>query len=252
MNYMDLYSTFETPSEFTVNNKGKSIGTIEAWFVKALGEKFNFILGGRCWETVKIDQKKFIVYVEPSAFADPPKWVSGGKMISYELSQEYFNVVVGGNDLLFLNTKEKDILEEFRREQVSMGLEKDSLYVEERNLDFNFYTYLGDKLNYTLGNSITLLDDRLALKGVGWKGFSIKKNKSNISLREIKEFIEKLIKNPEFFDLDIKTQLLEKLPDSSFSKYQKYLPINLRKKMLYEYLYDFDFSRIKDFKVIGE
>lgn len=252
MNYIDLYSTFETPSEFTVNNKGKSIGTIESWFVKALGEKFNFILGGKCWETVKIDQKKFIVYVEPSPFADPPKWVSGGKMISYELSQEYFNIIVGDTDFVFLNNKEKDILEEFRSGQKDLGLEKASIYVEERNTDFNFYTYLGDKLNYTMGHSVTLLDDRLSLKGVGWKGFSIKKNKSNISLNEIKEFVEKLIKSPEFFDLDIKNQLLQKLPDNSFSKYQKYLPIDLRKKMIYEYLYDFDFSRIRNFKVIGE
>ncbi len=71
-------------------------------------------------------------------------------------------------------------------------------------------------------------------------------------MNEIKEFVEKLIKSLELFDLDIKNQLLQKSPDNSFSKYQKYLPIDLRKKMIYEYLYDFDFSRIRNFKVIGE
>ncbi len=168
MNYMDLYSTFETPAEFTVNNKGRTIGTIEAWFVKALGEKFNFILGGKCWETVKIDEKKFIVYVEPSFIADPPKWLSGGKMISFTLAQEYSNVLTSNDEILFLNSKEKDILEGFRQEQQVIGLKKNVILVEDKNTELIFYTYFGDKLNYTLGNAITLLDDRLVLKGVSW------------------------------------------------------------------------------------
>jgi ATP-dependent Lhr-like helicase len=222
MNYMDLYSTFETPPEFTVNNKGKSIGTIEAWFVKALGEKFNFILGGRCWETVKIDEKKFIVYVEPSQVAEPPKWISGGKMLSFTLSQEYFEILTSSHEIQFLNAQEKDVLESYRKEQQALGLEKNSILVEEKNTEWNFYTYFGDKLNYTLGNTICLLDDRLELKGVSWKGFNIKKNKAEVTLEEIRGFVEKMLSTEGFFSEDIKDQLKEKLPDISFSKYQKF------------------------------
>ena len=249
MNYMDLYSTFETPAEFSVNHKGRNIGTIEAWFVKALGEKLNFILGGRCWETVKIDEKKFIVYVEPSQVADPPKWISGGKMLSFTLAQEYFSILNSNDDVLFLSNQEKDILEGFRTEQQSFGLQKNHILIEEKNTEFNFYTYFGDKLNYTLGNTISLLDDRLALKGVSWKGFCIKKNKSEISFDEIKSYVENLLSKENFFSEDIKIQLKERLPDMSFSKYQKYLPVKLKKEMLFDYLYDFDFSKVREFTV---
>lgn len=249
MNYMDLYSTFETPPEFTVNNKGKSIGTIEAWFVKALGEKFNFILGGRCWETVKIDEKKFIVYVEPSQVAEPPKWISGGKMLSFTLSQEYFEILTSSQDIQFLNVQEKDVLESYRKEQQALGLEKNSILVEEKNTEWNFYTYFGDKLNYTLGNTICLLDDRLELKGVSWKGFNIKKNKSEVTLEEIRGFVEKMLSTEGFFSEDIKDQLKEKLPDISFSKYQKYLPLDLKREMLFDYLYDFDIEKVRNFEI---
>lgn len=247
MNYMDLYSTFETPPEFTVNNKGKSIGTIEAWFVKALGEKFNFILGGRCWETVKIDEKKFIVYVEPSQVAEPPKWISGGKMLSFTLSQEYFEILTSSHEIQFLNAQEKDVLESYRKEQQALGLEKNSIMVEEKNTEWNFYTYFGDKLNYTLGNTICLLDDRLELKGVSWKGFNIKKNKSEVTLEEIRGFVEKMLSTEGFFSEDIKDQLKEKLPDISFSKYQKYLPLDLKREMLFDYLYDFE--KVRNFQI---
>ena len=249
MNYMDLYSTFETPPEFTVNNKGKSIGTIEAWFVKALGEKFNFILGGRCWETVKIDEKKFIVYVEPSQVAEPPKWISGGKMLSFTLSQEYFEILTSSQDIQFLNVQEKDVLESYRKEQQALGLEKNSILVEEKNTEWNFYSYFGDKLNYTLGNTICLLDDRLELKGVSWKGFNIKKNKSEVTLEEIRGFVEKMLSTEGFFSEDIKDQLKEKLPDISFSKYQKYLPLDLKREMLFDYLYDFGFEKVRNFQI---
>lgn len=249
MNYMDLYSTFETPAEFTVNNKGKSIGTIEAWFVKALGESFNFILGGKCWEVVKIDLKKFIVYVEPSKVADAPKWMSGGNTISFTLAQEFFDIITTNNDFIFLNEGEKEILEEYRQEMKNFGFKKSMILLEEKNKEYNFYSYLGNKLNYTLGTTLTLLDDRLELKGSSWKGFSIKKNKSDITLKEIMEFINKVFSNTSFFDEDIKSQLKEKLPDLSFSKYQKYLPIELKNEMLFDSLYDFDFSKIKDFEI---
>ena len=249
MNYMDLYSTFETPPVFTVNNKGKSIGTIEAWFVKALGEKFNFILGGRCWETVKIDEKKFIVYVEPSQVAEPPKWISGGKILSFTLSQEYFDILTSSQEVQFLNAQEKGVLESYRKEQQALGLEKNSILVEEKNIEWNFYTYFGDKLNYTLGNTICLLDDRLELKGVSWKGFNIKKNKSEVTLEEIRGFVEKMLSTEGFFSEDIKDQLKEKLPDISFSKYQKYLPLNLKREMLFDCLYDIGFDKVRNFQI---
>lgn len=243
MNYMDLYSTFETPKEFSVSHKGRTIGTIESWFVKALGDKFNFLLAGKCWESIKIDDKKYIVYVEPAKYAEPPKWISGGKMLSYELAQEFLEVITNNIDYKFLNIPEKEKLNEYRYEEQEFGIRKDKIKIENRNIEFGVYTFWGDRINYTIGNTICLLDDRLTLRAVSWNGFCIKKNKSDINETDISDLIEKIRNNPEFYDDNIKKQLEEKIPDISLSKYQKYLPDNLRKKMVAEYLYNFNFNK---------
>lgn len=243
MNYMDLYSTFETPKEFSVSHKGRTIGTIESWFVKALGDKFNFLLAGKCWESIKIDDKKYIVYVEPAKYAEPPKWISGGKMLSYELAQEFLEVITNNIDYKFLNIPEKEKLNEYRYEEQEFGIRKDKIKIENRNSEFGVYTFWGDRINYTIGNTICLLDDRLTLRAVSWNGFCIKKNKSDINETDISDLIEKIRNNPEFYDDNIKKQLEEKIPDISLSKYQKYLPDNLRKKMVAEYLYNFNFNK---------
>jgi len=208
-NYMELYSTFETPKEFSVNNKGKIIGTIESWFVKALGNKFNFVLAGRCWESIKVDEKKYIVYVEAASYAEPPKWMSGGTMLSYELSQEYLDIITGDIDYSFLNLIEKEILREYRYELQQFGIKKSYIKIENQKTGFEMYTFWGNRINYTIGNTICLLDDSLELKSVTWKGFHIKKNKSNIKEDEIREFIEKICLNSEFYTDDIKQELEE-------------------------------------------
>ena len=96
---------------------------------------------------------------------------------------------------------------------------------------------------------ICLLDDRLELKGVSWKGFNIKKNKSEVTLEEIRGFVEKMLSTEGFFSEDIKDQLKEKLPNISFSKYQKYLPLDLKREMLFDYLNDFDIEKVRNFQI---
>lgn len=239
MNFLALYSTFETPKEFTVINRGKSIGTVESWYVNALGEKGAFILAGRCWETKKIDTNNYKIYVNETKIANPPKWFSSGKIISYELSQEVLNVLISDEKYPYLNDKEQAILDTYRYEIQEKEIKKGEIKIIENAKLIEITTYMGDRINYTMGSAITLLDDRLELKGVSYLGFAIKKNKSDIKKKEIEDYIDKIRNNTNFYNKDIKEEMTEKLNDFSLSKFQKYLPENLRKKLIADYIFDF-------------
>ena len=70
-----------------------------------------------------------------------------------------------------------------------------------------------------------------------------------MTLEEIRGFVEKMLSTEGFFSEDIKDQLKEKLPDISFSKYQKYLPLNLKMEMLFDCLYDIGFDKVRNFQI---
>ena len=59
---MTLYSALK-PIKNLQLSRNRSIGTLERWFVNALGDNFQFILAGKYWQTDKIDYDKSIIHV---------------------------------------------------------------------------------------------------------------------------------------------------------------------------------------------
>lgn len=240
-NFMTLYSTFETTKEFTVKFRNKPIGTLERWFVNALGENFQFILAGMYWQTDKIDYDKSIIYVVKADVALPPTWLSGGGFYSYELSQEILRVISDDEEYSLLNSYEKNLLEDIRYEEKSFGIKVGKVIIEEIKDGYEFHTYAGNRVNYTLAIAFSLINSMLDTKNISWKGFKIvtadKDFKPNSI--EVLQMINEIKLDKSYFE-KIYFKLVEKVPDISLSKYQKYLPDDLRKKMIAEYVYDID------------
>lgn len=242
-NFMEIYSAFETNKEFTVKFKNRTIGTLERWFVNALGKDFQFVLAGKCWQTDKIDNDNYIIHVVESKSAMPPRWISGEGFYSYELAQTILKVITTDEEYLFLNAYEKARLEDIRYEEKSFGLELGTLIIEELKDGYQFYTYAGNKVNYTLANALSFINGMIDIKSIRWDGFKliVKDKDFKPKINEIIEVIN-FIKNDEKYLKSIQHKLIDKVPDISLSKYSKYLPPNLRKKMISDYVYDIDKS----------
>lgn len=238
-NFMTLYSAFETNKEFTVKFRNRSIGTLERWFVNALGENFQFILAGKYWQTEKIHYDKSIIFVVEAKSAMPPQWMSGEGFYSFELSQEILKVISTNDEYPFLNNFEKAALNDIRYEEQSFGLKVGKMIIEDIKDGYQIYTYAGNSVNYTLATVLSFINKMIDIKSVTWKGFKLVAADKDFKPtdRQILDVIEQVKSNNNYFD-DIYFNLLERVPDISLSKYQKYLPDELRKKMIADYAYD--------------
>lgn len=238
-NFMELYSSFETTKEYTVRYRNRSIGTLERWFVNALGEDFQFILAGKYWQTDKIDRQKSIIHVIEASTAKPPRWSSGAGFYSYELSQEVLQVISGNEEYLFLNKYESSLLEEIRYEEKSFGIEVGKIIIEENKDGYRFHTYAGNRINYTLAMTFCLINSMLDTKNISWSGFEIVPADKDFKPKDdqILEILNQIKNNDNYFK-DIHDDLVNRVPDISTSKYQKYLPEDMRKKMISDYVYD--------------
>jgi len=243
-NFMSLYSAFETNKEFTVKFRNRSIGTLERWFVNALSENFQFILAGKYWQSDKIDYDNSVIHVIKATSAMPPKWMSGEGFYSFELSQEILGVISSDEDYSYLNDYEKSLLNATRYEEKSFGLRSGKIIIEKIKDGYQFYTYAGNSVNYTLASVFSLINSIIDVKLVNWSGFKIVAADKiyRPSSKEILEVIQMINTNEEYFNT-IYPKLVERVPDISMSKYQKYLPENLRKKMIADYVYDISKSR---------
>jgi ATP-dependent Lhr-like helicase len=241
-NFITLYSAFDTNKEFTVKYKNRSIGSLERWFVNALGDNFQFVLAGRCWQTDKIDYDRGILYVIEAEYARPPKWMSEGGFVSFELAQEYLNVLTSNEAYNFLNKTELDLLNEIRYEERSFGLERGKILIEESKNDYIFYTYAGNRVNYTLATVLSLINRYYDIVGVTWKGFKLRCRDKEFKINSdiISEEINKIRTNPNYFEKEKITELIERVTDITTSKFQRYLPQELRRKQLFDYIYDLE------------
>ena len=240
-NFIELFSTFETNKEFKVLFRNRAIGTLERWYVNALGEDFQFTLAGAHWQTVKIDYERSVIYVEEAKNSLPPRWMSDSGFLSFELAQEILEIETSNIEYKFLNNKELEVLSRFREEVQMSGLKKNALIVEERKDGYIFTTFAGNRVNYTIANSIRTTTKCFDISDLTWKGFKLKSFDKDMmpSLPEIIEMIRAIKMKNDYYNSQKIIQLTELVPDISFSKYQKHLPNKFRKEQAAEYIYDF-------------
>lgn len=253
-NFMELYTTFETNKEFTVRFRNRTIGTLERWYVNALGDEFQFTLAGASWKTVKIDYDRSILYVDEAKHSVPPNWMSDSSFFSYELSQEVLDIIATEDNYVFLNSAELAVLSKYREELAMTGLQKNTLIVDERKDGFIITTYAGNRVNYTIANSVRSQMSCFDISSLTWKGFKLKCENRELlpTLSEVIDAVNKITEKG-FYSYENLIKLVELVPDISFSKYQKHLPLQLRKGQSSEYVYDMEttLNYLSEVSVLG-
>ncbi|NLJ17549.1 hypothetical protein, partial [Globicatella sulfidifaciens] len=249
-----LYSAFETNKEFVVRFRNRTIGTLERWYVNALGDEFQFTLAGSSWQTIKIDYDRSILYVDEATHSVPPNWMSDSSFFSHELSQEVLTILTSEENYNFLNPAELSVLSIYREELEMTGLKMNTMLIDGRKDGFLIITYAGNRVNYTIANAIQTQFNYFDITSLTWKGFKLKCEDRDLlpALEKVIDAI-KLITKKEFYNDENKNALIELVPDISFSKYQKYLPTHMRKEQSAEYVYDIDttLSYLGDVEILG-
>jgi ATP-dependent Lhr-like helicase len=146
-----LFAVFESAPLYEVHSRKIHVGTLDAAFVEPQQLPFNFALGGRLWQALSADPKTRIVRAVPARNATAPAWFSfGGLDVPFETAQEVGRLLVGCEDLDFLDEEAAAMLRDMRWTNSNLGWQPGGFMVAASPSEVKVITFAGDKLNRTL------------------------------------------------------------------------------------------------------
>jgi ATP-dependent helicase Lhr and Lhr-like helicase len=235
-NFMEIYSVFSTPLEFEVIGlSGDIIGNVQWDFLEKLLEKSSaFYLAGKAWLVERIEWKKKCVIVKSAPAGMVPKWsgITPG-FLSYELCRKMRDILVSSDDYPFLDIEAKGLLEAMREDrQAFLSSQFAPIALDEKGMIW--WTWAGGNINNTLR---TIFKIELKTE-VHASDEYVKIKSGNISFKQYQETINK-ISDPNYWD---DPELLKKIhsmvPNYHLSKFQPYLPEELRLRLVADTIYD--------------
>jgi ATP-dependent Lhr-like helicase len=147
VNHYSFYSAFATPIEYSVVYGGQLIGTLPALYVPLPGD--HFILGGRRWQVVEVDDERREIVVRPAHSSKPPRFLGAGGEIHSRVRQQMRAVLLGTKTYTFLNQTAASLLEDARSTAGRIRLAESPL-VALGNGRCLWFTWTGTKVQRTL------------------------------------------------------------------------------------------------------
>ena len=93
-NFMDLLSVITSEPLFAVKHGRSDVGSVhQLSFATGHGGQVNLLLAGRSWKVTHLDWPRKIAYVEPAKDVGKSRWVGGGHLVSFEISQALRNTL---------------------------------------------------------------------------------------------------------------------------------------------------------------
>ncbi len=126
VNHYSFYTIFQTPEEYQVLHKGRSLGSLT--FEHLLAERIHIIFAGRRWKVVAVDSEQKSVSVEPSPGGQIPTFLgSPGGQIHDRIRTKMREVWAGGDYPRYLDNRARALLTEGRANYARLGLETNRL-----------------------------------------------------------------------------------------------------------------------------
>lgn len=236
-NFMEIYSVFSTPLEFEVIGlSGDVIGTVQWDFLeKLLEESSAFYLAGRAWLVERIEWKKKCVKVVPAPAGKIPKW--GGitpNFLGYKLCRQMRDILVSTVDYPYLDLQAKQLLESLREDQEPY-LSKSFSPIEYDMNGIIWWTWAGGNINNTLRSVLKIELDI----DVQASNEYVKAKSETLTLKDYRAAINKM-SEPSYWDnLELLREIYTMVPNYHLSKFQPYLPEELKLKLIAEKVFDF-------------
>lgn len=236
-NFLEMYSVFETPREVTVVTiDRREIGTLETWFVQALGdEPFVFVLSGRRWQTVELDLEQALLIVRPAPAGRIPRWAGGMVLLSRQVAEEHRAILLSDGEYPFLHRPARQRLRELRQQHRDL-LRQEALPMQQEGGKRVLYTFAGGRINALLARALAYLldarvtNDNFAVSVEGRRQAPLTRDDVLSALRSLAD--------PSFFDVRRLKELMASLPRGRFSKFQPLLPPEMEAQFLVELLFD--------------
>ncbi|BFL81980.1 hypothetical protein LFREDSHE_04300 [Shewanella baltica] len=237
-NFMEMYSVFSTPLEFEVINlSGDVIGTIQWDFLeKLLEESSAFYLAGRSWLVERIEWKKKCVKVVPAPAGKIPKWSGiSPNFLSYKLCRKMRDIIVSTDEYPYLDFQAKELLEAIREDQQDY-LSDEFAPIEHDDKGMIWWTWAGGNINNTIR---TVLKIELGID-IQVSNECIKVKSDTLIIHKLREVIKK-ISEPTYWDsLELLREIYSMVPNYHLSKFQPYLPEDLKLKLVADKVFDFE------------
>ncbi len=182
VNHYSFYTAFQTPEEYRIVTRGKTLGTLPIDF--PLFEGMYIIFAGRRWKVLAVDGERKVVDVARAAAGRVPRFSGGGGLIHDKIRQEMYRIYCSEDVPVFLDRTAVDLLGEGRENFLRLGLNQRYL-VKDGNQTLLF-CWMGSQVV----NTLCLLLRAQGLE-VGADGVAI--SVQNISPEELTKHLEALV-----------------------------------------------------------
>jgi ATP-dependent Lhr-like helicase len=229
----DYYSVFDSRNDLKVIYKDKIIGEIP--LSNQVVPNANIFLAARIWKIKEIDTNRGKIFIDVARDGKKPIFFGTGGDIHNRVREKMLEILYSNQDYPFLNSGATMILKDFRKQFMYKKIEDiqtDRPLFEEANR-CRFFSFSSTRINRTL---------YLFLKFIGITEVEYKEEESSfkigLSSKEIRELLKKRIPKYTSFIDDLRRDI-EKFPESyKFSKWGKFLPTDLKVKLLLDSTYD--------------
>ena len=147
VNHYSFYSAFASNVEYSVIFGSMLIGTLPALDLPQFND--HFLLAGRRWQVVSVDDDRKEVTVKPARGKKPPRFFGGGGEIHPRVRQMMREVVLGDRPFGYLNATGVQLLKHARATALQAGLTRQSL-VPLSPSQCLWFTWTGTKIQRTL------------------------------------------------------------------------------------------------------
>ena len=147
VNHYSFYSAFASDVEYSVVYGSVLIGTLPALFLPQFND--HFLLAGRRWQVVSVDDDRNEVTVKPARGKKPPKFFGGGGEIHPRVRQMMREVVLGDRPFSYLNATGVRLLKDARATALRAGLTHQTL-VPLSPARCLWFTWTGTRIQRTL------------------------------------------------------------------------------------------------------
>jgi len=227
-NFMDIYCVFSSFTSYTVfTSGGKEIGTLERQFADTIEEDYCFLLGGIAWvvERIDLDHRSIIVTKAPAG--KTPRW--GGfspRFLGYDLCRKIYSISTSDDEYSYCNDSSSITLSQLRDDRSFLRLSPAPMEAEEHNVFW--WTFAGGRVNNTLKNAVSCL---LSCT-ITTSNYFLRFEANELTIEKLEELVKE-IKMMGFWERpDIKSGILERLPNHRLSKFQYCLPENYQLELI--------------------
>lgn len=187
-----FYSAFSVPDEFTLETKGKTLGSIPV--DSSLLPNQTLIFAGKRWKIVNIDEQRKIISLVKSTGGTPPKFSGIGQGIHDKVREEMYRIFLAKEMPVYLNKSAKELFQEGIEFFHSLSLGSKSYFQNASTL--YLFPWRGDRVV----NTIVAILRTYRFEVDNFRGIiEIRK----ISLEDLKQVLNKLMSSelPKTTDL---------------------------------------------------